>query len=74
MKQEDLPEIRRGTRPAQASQLIRPSVRILAHTKTTRDATATKVAVQVACVDSALRLIEIPRIPEAIAKMVTCIC
>lgn len=44
--------------PTQATQLIRPSVRILARKKVTTNATATNAAVQVPCIDIALRAIE----------------
>lgn len=44
---------------------------MLAHRKTIIAATATKVAVHVPCVDKALKLMEMPNIPDAEAKMVT---
>jgi hypothetical protein len=44
---------------------------MLAHRKTIMAATATKVAVHVPFIDKALKLMEIPNIPDAEANMVT---
>ena len=55
--------------PSQASQLILPSVRMLAKQKPTTAATTTKTAVHVACVETAFKPIEVPSIPEPAMKV-----
>lgn len=51
--------------PIHANQLILLSVRILEQRNTMMAATATNTAVQVPCVDNALKLMEMPKIPDA---------
>lgn len=62
-------EVRIQVRPTQAIQLIRPSVWMLDSMHPTIAATATKTAVQVPCVETALRPMEILRMPEPATKI-----
>lgn len=57
------------TRPIQASQLIFPSVRMLARAHEAIAATATKTAVHVPCADTALRPMEMPNMAEPAMKI-----
>lgn len=57
--------------PIHASQLIRPSVRILEKPNPIIAATATKMAVQVACIERAFKAIEILSIAEPEVKVKT---
>jgi hypothetical protein len=56
-------------RPIQASQVIRPSVRMLLRPNPTMAATAAKAAVHVAWVETAFKPIEMPRMAEPLLKM-----
>jgi hypothetical protein len=69
MQTLSLPEQRIKAKPTQASQLIRPRVRILARRKPEMAATATNTAVQVPWTDIALSPIEIPSIPDPATKI-----
>ena len=65
----DIPEMTMHASPIQASQLMRPRVRMLPKMKPQQAATATKTAVHVACDDTALRPMEIPSIPDPAMKI-----
>lgn len=56
-------------RPIHASQVIRPRVRMLEKANPAMAEMATKTAVQVACVETALKPIERLRIAEPLLKM-----
>lgn len=68
-KREDLPAVRIQTIPTQASQLILPSVRMLARQKMAMAATATKTAVQVPCSDKAFNAMDMLSIADPATKI-----
>lgn len=66
---QNIPATRIHGSPIHASQVIRPSVRMLLHTNPRIAATAAKTAVHVAWVETAFKPIEIARIAEPLLKM-----
>lgn len=71
---EDVPAVRIHGSPIHASQVIRPSVRILLVRKPKMAATATKTAVQAPLVDTVFRPMEMPRMPEPVTKIQSVLC
>lgn len=61
--------MRMDGRPIHASQVMRPSVRILPQMNIIMAATATKTAVQAPWVEIAFRLIDIPRMAEPLTNI-----
>jgi hypothetical protein len=60
--------------PIQASQEIRPSVRILASDAAAMAATATKTAVHVALLETAFKPIEVPSMPDPVTNIQSAQC
>lgn len=69
MRELDLLPLRMQVRPIQASQLIRPRVRMLPPTSPMAAATATKTDVQVAWLDTAFKPIEMLSMPDPATKV-----